>query len=103
MSLDLYLSKEVFSANITHNLGKMADAAGIYLPLWRPEEVGIYRAGELVEPLREGLAKLRAEPARFAALDSPNGWGTYVHFVPFVEKVYVAALEHPDATVRASR
>lgn len=45
MSLDVYLSKEVteertvFSANITHNLGEMADKAGIYKALWRPEDL----------------------------------------------------------------
>jgi hypothetical protein len=30
----------VFDANITHNLNKMADAAGIYEACWRPEEIG---------------------------------------------------------------
>lgn len=29
----------VYDANITHNLGKMADEAGIYLALWRPGEM----------------------------------------------------------------
>lgn len=29
----------VYAANVTHNLNRMADAAGIYLPLWRPEEM----------------------------------------------------------------
>ena len=28
-----------FSANITHNLTEMADAAGIYFALWRPHEL----------------------------------------------------------------
>ena len=37
-------SEEVYSANITHNLGGMADEAGIYEALWRPEEVGIAKA-----------------------------------------------------------
>lgn len=27
----------IFSANITHNLNAMAEAAGIYKHLWRPE------------------------------------------------------------------
>lgn len=44
MSLDVYLTAvrptEVFSANITHNLGEMADKAGIYKACWRPEEIG---------------------------------------------------------------
>ena len=33
-----------YSANITHNLGKMAEEAGIYKHLWRPEEIGITKA-----------------------------------------------------------
>ena len=45
MSLDVWLNAvvktQVFSANITHNLGKMADEAGIYKALWRPDEVEI--------------------------------------------------------------
>lgn len=51
MSLDVYLyvlvdtggaephRAELFSANITHNLSRMAAAAGIYECLWRPEEM----------------------------------------------------------------
>lgn len=38
MSLDFYLTqdgKEVFHLNITHNLGQMADVAGIYKCLWQ--------------------------------------------------------------------
>ena len=44
-------SDYVYSANITHNLTKMADEAGIYECLWRPEEIGITKAGQLIEPL----------------------------------------------------
>ncbi len=36
---DNYESDVVFEYNITHNLGVMADAAGIYEALWRPEEI----------------------------------------------------------------
>lgn len=32
----------VFEANITHNLGTMADAADIYEILWRPDRLGPY-------------------------------------------------------------
>lgn len=107
MSLDVTLTKtmptEVYSANITHNLGKMAKAAGIYECLWRPEEIGIITAGQLIEPLEAGLKKLLAAPRKYQRFDSPNGWGLYVHFVPFVEKYLAACREHSDATVDASR
>ena len=97
------INTRVYSANITHNLGKMADAAGIYKALWRPEEIGIVKAAELIEPLSEGLAKLKSDPGCFEKFNSPNGWGLYKHFVPFVEQYLEACTAHPDATVSVSR
>ena len=86
MGLDVSLiavkPTEVYSSNITHNLGRMAREAGIYEYLWRPEEVDIMYAWQLIAPLEEGLQKLKAEPEKFKAFDSPNGWGTYDDFVP---------------------
>lgn len=40
---------------------------------------------------------------RFRAYDSPNGWGTYDNFVPWLEKYLAACEEYPDAEVRVSR
>ena len=106
MSLDFYLKAvretEVFSRNITHNLNTMADAAGIYQHLWHPEDIGITKAVELIEPLREGLARLKADPEHFKQFDSKNGWGLYIHFVPFVEACLEACEKNPDATVYSS-
>ena len=107
MSLDVYLEEvrptDVYSANITHNLNRMAEEAGIYKALWRPEEIGITKASQLIEPLTAGLALLKSDPPRFEALNSPNGWGMYEHFVPFVENYLAACKEHPDAAVRVWR
>ena len=64
----------VYSANITHNLGKMADKAGIYKHLWMPDEIGVTHAKQLIEPLREGLRKLKKSPDYYKQFDSPNGW-----------------------------
>lgn len=101
MSLDFTLKKtaltEVFSQNITHNLVPMAKAAGIYMHLWRPEELGIKTAGELIEPLKAGLELLKSDPDRFKTYDASNGWGRYKHFVPFVEACLQACIENPDA------
>ncbi len=94
---------EIYSANITHNLTRMASAAGIYEALWRPGEVGITKAAQLIEPLARGLALLKADPAGFEALNAPNGWGRYEHFVPFVENYLAACRENPDADVHVSR
>jgi hypothetical protein len=106
MSLDFYLSqdgKEMFSRNITHNLGKMADAAGIYKCLWRPEENGFVKASQCVEPLKAGLLALVSDPERFQKFDSPNGWGLWEHFLPFCASYLQACQDHPDALVKVSR
>jgi hypothetical protein len=107
MSLDVTLTKvmptTVFSSNITHNLGEMAKAAGIYEALWRPEEIGITHAAQLIEPLRVGLALLKYDPKSFEKFNSPNGWGMYEHFVPMVEQYLEACKANPDAEVSVSR
>lgn len=93
----------VYDANITHNLSQMADAAGIYKALWRPEELGITTAHQLTEQLRTGLAALLAEPEKFEALNPPNGWGDYDGLVEFVSGYLAACAEYPDAAVSVSR
>jgi hypothetical protein len=111
MSLDVYLSykveedetAEVYLANITHNLNKMAKEAGIYEYLWRPDEIGVTHARQLIDPLEKGLKLLKSDPKRFTKFNSPNGWGMYENFVPFVEKYLEACKRYPGATVYASR
>jgi hypothetical protein len=97
------VSDSLYDGNVTHNLGRMAGEAGIYQHLWRPEELGITTAKQLVEPLKAGLELLRAEPDRFKALNPENGWGDYDGLVRFVTGYLMACEDYPDATVRASR
>ena len=107
MSLDIHLEKvmptDVYWTNWTHNLGKMAAAVDLYKPLWRPEECGIETAADLIPILERGIAELKSDPAKYSALDSPNGWGRYVHFVPLLDSLLAACREDPDATIRVSR
>lgn len=107
MSLDVYLTADrpttVYQSNITHNLGKMADMAGIYKYLWRPEEVGISKASELIEPLEQGLGLLKTFPKIYRNYDPPNGWGNYDNLVEFVEKYLEACRENPDAVISVCR
>jgi hypothetical protein len=95
--------EEVYNANITHNLGKMAGESGIYLALWRPEEINKEKAGDIIELLEIGLTDLKARPEHFKQFNSPNGWGMYKNFVPFVEKYLNACKEYPEATIEVSR
>lgn len=107
MSLSVYLMQiqptEVFWANITHNLAEMADKAGIYEALWRPEEIGIKRAQELIPILEEGLRELKANPEYYKQFNSPNGWGKYESLVKFCEEYLEACKNFPDAEISVSR
>ena len=120
MSLDVYLNRkrylsydegktyteddeQVYWANITHNLGEMADKAGIYKALWRPEEIGAKYAKDIIEIVEKGLADLKARPEYFEQFNSPNGWGMYEHFVPFVAEYLEALKEYPHAKIEVSR
>lgn len=96
-------SRHVYSANITHNLGKMAAAAGIYYHLWRPEEIGIAKARQLIEPLRIGLEELLVDPAKFEQFNPENGWGSYDGLVEFVKNYLTACEKYPDADVSTWR
>ena len=100
---DEYETNEGYSANITHNLGRMAEEAGIYKHLWRPEEIGISKARQLIEPLSIGVALMKREPERFIALNPANGWGSYDGFVPWIERYIAACCEFPEAEVSVSR
>jgi len=107
MSLDVTLTAcrptAVYDANITHNLGKMAREAGIYEHLWRPEEIGITHARDLVAPLSEGVERMEADPEHFRKFNAPNGWGRYENLLRFVRQYIEACQENPDATVTACR
>lgn len=93
----------LYSANITHNLNRMANAAGIYEALWRPEEIGVTHAIQLIPLLREGVARLVKNPKEFEQYNPENGWGTYSGLVSFVKEYLAACEEYPDATVYVSR
>ncbi len=102
-SFEEEINNEVYTDNITHNLAKMATAAGLYDACWRPEEAGITKAAQLIPLLQAGLAKLKAEPAKYQQYDAPNGWGTYKQFVPWVERYLAACRDNPEADVSVSR
>jgi hypothetical protein len=114
MSLDFYLEsppcphgcghavRETFWKNITHNLGTMARKAGIYEVLWHPNDNGQVTAKDILPRLEDGLHDLKFRPEYFSQFNSPNGWGRYEHFVPFVEAVVAACKANPDALVVVS-
>lgn len=107
MSLDVSLTAprptEVFTANITHNLTEMAEAAGLYQALWRPEELKVTTAAELMTLLEAGLERLSGNRELFVQFNSPSGWGSYDGLVKFVENYLAACRKYPDAIVSVCR
>jgi hypothetical protein len=114
--------EEVYNANITHNLGKMAEKAGLYEALWRPyrlktdyvqqddyviegkfEGASTTLAEEISPIIEKGLQDLKNRPDYFRTFDSENGWGIYDHFVPFVEKYLTALKSWPEAIITTDR
>jgi hypothetical protein len=115
--------EEVYSANITHNLGKMADEAGLYEALWRPhrlkpgydipeddykteweyEDNNPVRAHEIIEIVEKGLEDMKARPKHYETFNSPNGWGMYHNFVPWIERYLAALKEFPESQVVCDR
>ena len=98
-----------WSANITHNLGEMADHVPVgdttlYKACWRPEEIGIKTAGELLPLIVEGLHYMIDHRKELEQYNSPNGWGSYNGFMKFLLN-YKEALEDngPDCEIEVSR
>ena len=96
-------SGTVYTANITHNLGTMADKAGINCHLWQPEKIGMTKARQLIKPLEAGLTRLKSNPHFFRQFNPENGWGTYEGLVQFVEGYLEACKQYPQADVSVSR
>lgn len=107
MSLDVYLEDEngvcLYRQNITHNLNKMASTAGIYEVLWRPEEIGITTAHQLIEPIAKGIAFITMQRRICEQDNPPNGWGNWEGFYDFCCSYLKACTEHPLANVRVCR
>lgn len=117
MSLDVDLMVvqpvSVYTDNITHNLGKMANAVKIgaefgseltlYDVLWRPDEHGFTKAKDIADWLDLAFNLLLSEPETYKQYNPENGWGNYEGLVNFVYKYRNACWDNPEAQLRVSR
>ncbi len=112
----------LYNSNITHNLRNMAKKAGIYEACWRPYmlhenykdtndsdleykfecSVKMY-AKDIIPFLEKGYEMLKNDQEYFQQFDSKNGWGLYIHFLPFVKKYLDACRQHPESLIITSR
>jgi hypothetical protein len=114
MSLDVDLMvvqpTSVYSANITHNLGKMAsevklsNGMTLYDILWRPDEQeGLKLAKDISELLDEGWNILLSDPEKFKKFEPDNGWGSYEGLEKFVYNYRNACWDNPEAELSICR
>lgn len=92
----------LFDVNITHNLNKMAAVAGLYYPLWHPEEIGT-KAGELIPALKTGIDALILKADICKELAPSNGWGDYDLLLRVANEYLDACIKNPQATIYVSR
>lgn len=113
MSLDIYLGQEidlggpdgpewheVYNANITHNLGRMWQCAGVYDALYESHGK---TAVDILPALEVGCDFMLTYPDECKKHNAPNGWGLYEHAVPWLQKLIAACRRYPKATVKVSR
>ena len=93
----------VCDLNITHNLNKMASELGVYEHLWRPDEIGVTKAWELIEPLSKALEQMDENPNYYRKFDAPNGWGTFEGLMCFIERYLEKCKEYPNSYIEVSR
>jgi hypothetical protein len=71
---DNFEEAKLASLNITHNLNNMAKAVGLYEVLWRPENVGITTASQMIAPLEKGLEELVANLDKYKVFNPQRVW-----------------------------
>ena len=84
----------IFDENVGSSVVDLAEKMGLPECIWRPDEHGIDRAGQLIEPLATGLAKLDAH-------QQPST--RHMKLAEVVSCYLQACREHPDATVTVWR
>lgn len=115
-------TSNVFDYNITHNLTEMANACGLYEPLWRPhllksnwiatenydeeykfEADNPSEAWEIISKLKEGIEELKSNPEKYKKYNPDNGWGNYESLLKFAEEYLKACENYPNAIIGVSR
>ena len=121
MSLDISLHQdaeyntEVYEANITHNLGKMAGKVTCFILQKReekPKEITLYdilwhgsgQSAKVISPMLEvGITELKENREIYEEYNPENGWGSYEALVLFTTLLLEACKEFPETTLYCHR
>ena len=82
--------------NITHNVARMWDKAGVYNALYKSQGVV---AGETIPALRAGLAHMEDHADEYTVFNPENGWGSYDGALRFLRSWLQHCVENPKATI----
>jgi hypothetical protein len=85
----------VYDRNYTSNVSPIWRAAGVNLA-----ELDGKAAREVIGPLRDALAAMAADPARFEAMNPENGWGGFDGAFGVILELWIVAMRFPYATLR---
>jgi hypothetical protein len=102
-SIDAVKEVEVFSRDITHNLGTMAVVADVYNCLWTPSELGIKEAKDMIPYLEKGLKYMKDEREYLETFNPSNGWGDYTVLLDFVRLTLKACRDYPEGRIHVHR
>ena len=106
MSLDIDLiehGESMWSANMTHNLNKIAIEAGVYECLWRPDEIGVKYARDNISNLRFALGIFHLKYDELKKLNPSNGWGDIDGLIEVTQDFLKACIEYPNAIIECDR
>ena len=107
MSWDVWLETEVDghavelvdSINYTHNCNGMIRDAGF--AEW-PYELGGMTSAEFCAKLNDTLHTLRANRAKYEAMNPENGWGSYDSLLPVLTEILDKFSRFPSGEVKVS-
>ena len=91
----------VYEGSISSFFGEMAVEAGVYQPVWYPEDNGIKKASQLIDRLRAGVNRMESRQKHFRQWNGRNDWETSDRFRQFLTEYLHACERHPEADVYA--
>ena len=105
---------ELYSRNITHNMGLMASHVDIgykdyslYEVLWRPEEIDVLQEPvqgiDIITFLETGLKNLKNNRDNLLQYNPENGWGNYDGLLDFTEAYVDAIKRDPKGFIEVDR
>lgn len=109
MSLDITLT-DVFveppvqleSLNITNNLIDFAIALNCYECIWKPKNLNIITAYQLLPHLYEAYYNVIKYGDIYLSLLPKNGWGTKEQFLNFIDQYIEACITYPNTLIETS-